>query len=371
MRIAFVLPGLGAGGAERVVSRLADHWAERGHDVNLLLLAGPEHRPYYPLSSAVRVHALDLLRPSRGPMDAVAANLRRLHRLRQALADEAPDAVLAFLPETGALATLAALGTGVPVIVSERASPLDQPLPVAWRALRRLAYGAAAAVVFQTERAGTAFPPSVQARGCVIPNPVDLPADPAADPAALEIVAAGRLVPQKGFDILVGAFAAVADQHPGWRLTIWGEGPERDRLTALAARHGLGGRVRLPGTSRAPGGWLPGGSIFALPSRFEGFPNALCEAMGAGYAAIAADCRFGPREIVRDGSDGLLVPPENERALADALAALMGSVERRQQMGAAARQAVRRYELPAVARRWEALVERVALRGAVPAGVRP
>jgi glycosyltransferase involved in cell wall biosynthesis len=93
--------------------------------------------------------------------------------------------------------------------------------------------------------------------------------------------------------------------------------------------------------------------------------------MGAGYAAIAADCRFGPREIVRDGTDGLLVPPENERALADALAALMGSVERRRQMGAAARQAVRRYELPAVARRWEALVERVALRGAVPAGVRP
>ena len=70
---------------------------------------------------------------------------------------------------------------------------------------------------------------------------------------------------------------------------------------------------------------MPGGSIFALPSRFEGFPNALCEAMGAGYAAIAADCRFGPREIVRDGTDGLLVPPESERALADALAALMTS----------------------------------------------
>jgi glycosyltransferase involved in cell wall biosynthesis len=371
VRIAFVLPSLTAGGAERVVSRLADHWVERGHDVHLLLLAGPEHRPYYPLAPAVRLHALDLLRPSRGPLDALVATLRRLHRLRRIMANEAPDAVLAFLPEIGALATLAAFGTGIPVIVSERASPIDQPLPAAWRPLRRLAYESAAAVVFQTERAGTAFPPSVQARGCVIPNPVDLPANPAADPAALEIVAAGRLVPQKGFDLLVGAFAAVADQHPGWRLTIWGEGPERDRLTALAARHGLGGRVRLPGTSQAPGGWLPGSSIFALPSRFEGFPNALCEAMGAGYAAIAADCRFGPREIVRDGRDGLLVPPENERALADALAALMGSVERRRQMGAAARQAVRRYELPAVARRWEALVERVALRGAVPAGVRP
>ena len=108
------------------------------------------------------------------------------------MANEAPDAVLAFLPEIGALATLAAFGTGIPVIVSERASPIDQPLPAAWRPLRRLAYESAAAVVFQTERAGTAFPPSVQARGCVIPNPVDLPANPAADPAALEIVAAGR-----------------------------------------------------------------------------------------------------------------------------------------------------------------------------------
>jgi glycosyltransferase involved in cell wall biosynthesis len=93
--------------------------------------------------------------------------------------------------------------------------------------------------------------------------------------------------------------------------------------------------------------------------------------MGAGYAAVAADCRFGPREIVRDGTDGLLVPPEDERALADALASLMGSVERRRSLGAAARQAVRRYDLPSVARSWEALVERVALRGAVPAGARP
>jgi glycosyltransferase involved in cell wall biosynthesis len=283
----------------------------------------------------------------------------------------APDAVLAFLPETGALATLATLGTGVPVIVSERASPLDEPLPAVWRALRRLAFGTAAAVVFQTERARAAFPASVQVRGCVVPNPVDLPAEPTAVPDATEIVAAGRLVPQKGFDLLIGAFATVAHRHPDWRLTIWGEGPERDRLTALAAKRGLGGRVRLPGTSGTPGGWLPGGSIFVLPSRFEGFPNALCEAMGAGYAAVAADCRFGPREIVRDGTDGLLVPPEDERALAEALASLMGSVERRRSLGAAARQTVRRYDLPSVARSWEALVERVALRGAVPAGARP
>ena len=250
------------------------------------------------------------------------ANLRRLHRLRRIMANEAPDAVLAFLPEIGALATLAAFGTGIPVIVSERASPIDQPLPAAWRPLRRLAYRSAAAVVFQTER-GHGVPRLVQARGCAIPNPVDLPANPAADPAALEIVAAGRLVPQKGFDLLVGAFAAVADQHPGWRLTIWGEGPERDRPTALAARHGLGGRVRLPGTSQAPGGGCRAArSSPSRPvSRASRTPSARRRRLRRDRGRLPLrSARDRPR---RDG--WAPAPPENERALGRARG-LMGSV---------------------------------------------
>jgi glycosyltransferase involved in cell wall biosynthesis len=352
VRVALVVPSLGAGGAERVASRLAGHWAGLGHEVHLLLLAGPGQRPYYPLPPAVRLHALDLMGRSSGLLDAALANWARIRRLRRALSELA----------------LAAAGRGPPVIVAERNSP-DEPLPRAWRAARWLAHRAAAAVVFQTERARAAFAGPAARRGVVIPNPVAPPADACrADPAAPALVAAGRLVPQKGFDLLVEAFAAVAADHPAWTLTIWGEGPERGRLEALVGRRGLAGRVRLPGTSAEPGAWLRGGSVFVLPSRFEGFPNVLCEAMAAGYAVLAADCRFGPREIVSDGEDGLLVPPEDPRALAEGLRRLMAAgPARRRALGDAARRSVERLDPGAIAGRWDALLASVTAGG----GARP
>lgn len=360
VRLALIVPSLGAGGAERVVSRLADRWAAAGHEVHVLTLAGPERPPYYRLDPAVVLHPLGLMGRSASLLGAAAANLRRLRRLRRALAEIRPAAALAFLPEAGALATLAALGRGVPVIVSERNSPVDDPLSRPWRLLRGMAYRAAAAVVFQTERARDAFPRPIRARGVVIPNPVPAQPPPGADPDAPEIVAAGRLTPQKGFDLLIDAFAALAPHRPGWSLTIWGEGPERSRLEALAAARGLRDRVRLPGVSPEPGAWLRGGSVFALSSRYEGFPNALCEAMAAGYAVAAADCRFGPREIVAHGVDGLLVPSGDPAALATALLDLTADAGRRRALGAAARQAVARFEPTAVARDWDGLIERVA-----------
>src|SRR5690606_8206234 len=120
------------------------------------------------------------------------------------------------------------------------------------------------------------------------------------------IVALGRLVDLKGFDLLIRAFAMVAEAIPGWSLEIHGEGPERPALEALAHALGVGERVRLPGYARDPHAVLRDAGLFALSSRLEGSPNALIDAMADGLAVVAFDCEAGPRELLRDGEDGVL-----------------------------------------------------------------
>jgi glycosyltransferase involved in cell wall biosynthesis len=187
------------------------------------------------------------------------------------------------------------------------------------------------------------------------------------------VVGAGRLRYQKGFDRLLRAFAPVAAAHPGWRLRIFGEGEKRAHLEALAAELGIADHVALPGRVRDLRGELEEASIFALSSRFEGLPMVLLEAMSQGLAIVSFDCRTGPRELLEDGRDGVLVPDGDEAALSRALLELVEDRERRRRLGAAARERARELSLGAVGARWDALLdELLAARSprerSVPAG---
>jgi glycosyltransferase involved in cell wall biosynthesis len=167
----------------------------------------------------------------------------------------------------------------------------------------------------------------------------------------------GRLVHQKGFDTLIAAFGTIAERWPDWSLTIVGEGPERGALERMARDAGCAGRVHFAGRVNDPRPVLSTASVFVLPSRFEGFPNALVEAMASGCAVVATDCPSGPAEIVEDGHDGILVPVDRSDRLAAALEDLLDNEQRRVTLGAAARIAVRRFNLAAVAAQWLAVVE--------------
>jgi glycosyltransferase involved in cell wall biosynthesis len=184
---------------------------------------------------------------------------------------------------------------------------------------------------------------------------------PLTDPV---ILAAGRLTRQKAFARLIRAFALVADEMPEWTLRICGGGPLRRRLRGRIAQHGLEDRVVLAG--RRPRMWeeMERASMFALSSRFEGFPMVLVEAMSKGLPIVAFDCPTGPREVVRDGKTGFLVPNDDEPALAARMLQLARDERLRSELGRQAAVDARRYSLEAIGPRWEALIASVAERDA-------
>ncbi len=357
MRITFVIHSLGGGGAERVLARIATHWADNGHAVDILTLSDAPPASGIRLPESVNIHPLGIVSQGGRPLWS-PRNLTGLATLRKTIQRLRPGCVISFLDMPNCVTLTACLGMRVPVIVSDRVGTLPADLVSHWTRLSRVLYRFAKHIVVQTERGRPRIAGSLQNRVTVIPNPVDPPGE---DPLPLrsrsrKIVGIGRLTHQKGFDLLIRAFRNVAGEFSNWNVEILGEGPERGNLERLVAGEGLEGRVSLSGWRPGPGTILGDAQVFVLPSRFEGFPNALCEAMAHGCAVIAADCPTGPREIVDSERDGILVPNEDVDALTAALHRLLGSEDLRTRLGAAATNVVQRFSLPSIMKKWETLL---------------
>ena len=358
VKLLFLIASLQCGGAERVATTLCNRFAEQGWEITVATFDDGRTPPFFPLRPEVRHVALGIRGESSGPLDKSLRNLRRVSAVRAAIASAGPDRIVSFIDSTNVLALLAARGNGVGVVVSERIDPARHRLPATWRLLRRLTYRSARAIVVQTSAAAEYFPRAWRERIAVIPNPVSAPPFPVeTGDRETRIVAMGRLAPQKGFDLLLEAFARVAPERPEWILEIYGEGPERGALAASIERLGLAGRALLPGRAPDAGAVFRRAGLFALSSRYEGFPNALAEAMACGVPAVVLNCASGPAEIVRDEIDGLLVPEGDVGGLAAALLRLTGDRERRRAMGARAAEVAGRFSVDRVASLWFSLLE--------------
>ena len=361
MRLALVISSLTPGGAEKVMAMLANYWASQNNDVTLFTLSNEAGTVAEPLSDKILCRPLGLLRPARTRWHGVASNLRRAHVLRRVLKHTNPDVVVSFIERTNVLVLLATIGLHFPVVVSERVDPKEYRIPFYWRILRILLYRRAASLVVQSPNILSSLNAWLRPRARVIPNPVLRPAWQSGgvgrkwkqDSSRQQIVALGRLTRQKGFDLLIRAFADVAERFPDWDLVIWGEGEKRVELETLRDQLDLNDRVALPGWTTQPAEKLVGAELFVLASRFEGFPNALCEAMACGLPVIATDCPSGPSDIVRHEVDGLLVRNEDSDALARAMERLMADRRLRKELGRRAEEIVKRFSMEKVMEIWE------------------
>ena len=367
MRIAFVIYSLAAGGAERVASTLINYWVGAGEQVTLVTLDSVE-KDFYRIDARVKRIALGLTSESKNRREFIGNNLRRVKSLRALFRSFEFDVVVSFIDKTNVLVLLATLGLGVPVIVSERIDPRKYAIGTVAACLRRVLYPSARAVVVQTAGISQWARRIVGKEAIhVIPNPISeqfLGSHGSNGTSAHHtVVAIGRMESQKGFDRLLAAFAKCAERRPEWTLRIVGEGTERPSLQELAIKLGLESRIRLDTVTKEPEKVLRDSDLFVLPSRYEGFPTVLLEAMACGLPVISFDCPTGPREMIRDGIDGVLVPPDDVEALAKAMDRLMGAQEERQRLAARAVEVSERFGLPRVMVMWSEVLGKAARAG--------
>jgi glycosyltransferase involved in cell wall biosynthesis len=359
---------LKAGGAERVTVWLATELHRRGHDVVVLTHSTPE-ADFFTLPEGIRRETVGFDEGRSTLPGKLLINIRRCLSVRRVLRRNRVTSLLAMMPHESVVSVVAAFGLPVRVVVSERNAPWHRQQDRIWTALRRAVYRFSDAQVAQTQPIADWLRRETGSRRvAIIPNAVQ-PILPSGPPVVrpeqcLEsgrklLLAVGTKPYQKGFDILVSAFAQVAADHPEWDLAIPGLLPGRieagisgQDILDTAARSGLADRVVLPGHLGNIPDWYAAADLFVLSSRFEGFPNVLVEAMGAGRACVAFACDTGPDEIIQNELDGLLVCDLTVDALAAALARMMGDPGLRAQLAAAAPGVAQRYAPSTVLGAW-------------------
>lgn len=356
--LCLVIADLGPGGAQRVLTTLANAWAGQGRTVTIVTYEKPGAESFYPLSPEIDVRRLDAMADAASSVQGVLANVGRIRTVRRSIQRICPDLVISFVDVMNVIVLLATVGMRVPVIVCERTDPSRAPLPTVWHAARRCSYRRARAVLVQTAAIADLFRPWIGDRVAVIPNAVQVTSERHAGTESSvtrsrSIVAVGRLSEEKRFDLLLQAFHSVASRFPDWTLTVYGEGPLRGALEAQRDALQLTDKVSFPGLTTQIADIYGHADIFVLSSRFEGFPNALCEAMAFGVPVVATDCSSAIPEIVTQGRDGFIVPSGEVEPMARALGDLMADDEMRTRLGENAKSIRQRYSLEAVLTMWD------------------
>lgn len=383
------MASLGSGGAERVVSLLANRMCEDGHNIQIVCLKYND--VYYTLHDKIKVVAAT---------EHASNRIMELFWLRKYIQKEKPDVVIPFTEGVYCFTILALLGTRIPIIASERLDPAAMSLPRKF--LKRLLLPYADWLVVQTESIKAYFPKRIQKKTSVIYNPVndevfenprmdsrvqsskckgtasydysshdfchnsskqtsltDLVVPKIQSSKLNRIISVARLYPQKNQKMMIEAFAQIADEFPDWQLVIFGEGPLRCSLELLVKSLQLERRVLLPGRTEHVVEELRKSKIFCLSSDYEGMSNSMIEAICVGLPIVTTNVS-GVKELVDDNINGFVVECGNVDRMCSALSSLMGNESLMNCFAQKSFERRRLFQMDVVNNKWNSLINQVS-----------
>ncbi|MFM8454084.1 MAG: glycosyltransferase family 4 protein [Gammaproteobacteria bacterium] len=356
MHLTLIISSLSSGGAERVLTNLANYWVSKGNQVTLVTLASPNKKPFYPLDSKITLIQLNQNQNETSIFTRLKNICRRIFYLRKTLKTLNPDVVLSFVDVMNLTTILSSFGLKIPVVVSERTDPHFYHIASLYTKIRPFLYRFAKKIVVQTNRAASYFGKNLQRIIQIIPNPVQAPKySKIFSPTAQSIITVGRLDQEKDQATLIQAFARLHSSYPHLTLTIYGEGPERENLQHLINSLNLQEKVSLPGVTQEIHQKLAEADLFVFPSLYEGFPNALAEAMSVGLPVIASNCS-GNIDIVRDEIDGRLFPVGDVLKLAAIMEELLNDSGTRKRLSEEAKTVAERFHPDLIFHKWDQVI---------------
>ena len=356
MKVLCLFPRFYIGGVSKALGFVANCCVAEGWDVYCVSMTSESET--IRLDKSVRRITIDIREDSRG-FRKLFWRAVFMARLRLKIWEIRPDVIVVFRGDLLKAILYATAGMRIPVIGSERGNPLSHGVKM--EEYRRY-FGHCAAVVFQTEMAKEIY--SIPVKSVVIPNPGISRTEQSLAMKLHDgknIVSAGRLSEEKNFSGLINAFAMNRERLLGRKLIIYGEGPERNKLEGQIERLGLRGRVVLAGNVKDFTSLADDSGIFVLNSLHEGMPNALIEAMVAGYACVATDCPAGAPQWLSDGGRRIqLVPVSDDKALGRALVEVATDERMAMTLRGNAKEIVEIIDPKRIGEMWTELIKEVA-----------
>ena len=345
MKILFIINHLNAGGAEKILSVLANSFSAMGKEVVIATVS--QNEPFYVLSEKVKLVHIKRKKVLLPLVSKVMTPFHFIFAIKNMIKMVQPDIVISFTTTMNVYSILAVKMSRIPIIVSEHTN-FHRAKNTFWRYMRQIIYPFADTLVVLTDYDKEKY--RLIKRVVRIHNPLVLENRHINVNREKIILAVGRLHTVKGFDLLLRSFARL--NHGEWKLVILGEGSQRMHLESLVKELKIADKVDMPGLMKDVELFYKKASIFVLSSRAEGFPGTLCEAMGYGCAVVAYDCLTGPKDIITHGVDGFLVEAENITALTESMQHLIDNTSKINLVGKQATNIVKRLDVETITKEW-------------------
>lgn len=342
-KILIFIGSMEKGGAERVISIIANYLISDGWDVCIAMLLSNGVK--YELDP--RISIVDL---SFGGGNRLTRIPKWLTGIRKLEKDYNPDTVLSFVARINVLVQLACYGNNDKIIVSERNDPYMDGRSKLVDLLTGVLYKKSKRLVLQTKRASEYFKNIPKCKKVIIPNPIDIKCIKSASYKG-KIVSVGRLSTQKNHKMLIDAFYDICNDYPFAQLYIYGEGELREELQGIINSYGVSNRVFLPGAVNDIHEKISDAEVFVLPSNYEGLSNALLEAMMMGHICISTNCA-GSDEYIRNNENGMIIDVGDKNALIEAIKFVFDNPEIAKKMGEKARDSSKEFERDVVMKKW-------------------